>query len=88
MCNQNRPTVTSPKVDSGVQFEALEKDHWFMVKIYKQVTMSAKGRVSWREPLDLWLIKESLAFLALSIFFFFSFLSISPGNKGSLEIVF
>lgn len=44
-CNQNKSTVTNSKADSGLRFEVLEKDHWLMLKIYKQAPMSAKGSV-------------------------------------------
>lgn len=44
MCNQNKFTVINSKVGAGLQFEVWEKDYWLMLKIYKQVPMSVKGK--------------------------------------------
>ena len=82
----NRPTAVISEADAGQQVEVLEKDHWLMLKIYKQApSVSQRQSVKEREMLEsLTPQRESVAFLAFPPFC----LSISPGNKESLEIVF
>lgn len=67
MCNQNKFTVINSKVGSGLQFEVWKKDYWLMLKIYKQVPMSVKGRSSRKWMLEsLTLQRVSIAFLTSS----------------------
>ena len=82
----NRPTAVISEADAGQQVEVLEKDHWLTLKIYKQApSVSQRQSVKEREMLEsLTPQRESVAFLAPPPFC----LSISPGNKESLEIVF
>lgn len=84
MCNQNKSTVINSKVDSGLQFEVLEKDQWLMLKIYKQAPMSVKGRASRKGNAGSFDSSKRVCSFSSSSFF----LRISPGNKEGLEIVF
>lgn len=82
----NRPTVVISEVDAGLQVEVLEKDHRLTLKMYKQApSVSQRQSVKERKMLgSLTPQRGSVAFLALPPFC----LSISPGNKERLEIVF
>lgn len=86
MYNQNKFTVINSEVDSGLKFEVLGKDHWLMLKIYKQTPMSVKCRESSKGNARIFDSSKTAYCISSSLSSFF--LHISPGNEENLEIVF